>query len=319
MAYNRNATDGTLSSAQTFADNQSNTVTLAGLQAVVASPDGKVLYAIDPTTDALVAMQNSLVVNKVVLNGYDAASQRGLGADLGLEGASALAVTPDGKFLFVASALENAVAVYATGRSLNDPATTNSFKFEQLLTNINGVTGPRALSVSPDGTRLYVGGASGVAVLNFVGGQLGFANSQSLGDVADLRSIANGLSGDYIVAADSSNNRLYLLTYTKNGQQIAVQQTLTNGSNGIAGLAGASGLAVSADGKFVYVAAAADNAVAAFQLSGGSLSEVAVYREGTLGAHGLIGALRAGAPGHAVWALPGRCRRGQQLAGGVPA
>src|SRR5207249_4718016 len=68
-------------------------------------------------------------------------------------------------------------------------------------------------------------------------------------------------------------------------------QTLENGVGGLAGLGGARGLAVSPDGKNVYVASEADDALVNFSRNAaGGLLFAEMRKDGTNGVDGLAGA-----------------------------
>ncbi len=68
---------------------------------------------------------------------------------LGLETPSAVAVSPDGRSVYVAAANGRSVGVYARSRTTGKLTTRGS---------VTGIARPHALAVSPDGRNLYVGG-----------------------------------------------------------------------------------------------------------------------------------------------------------------
>ena len=258
-----------VSAAIQLADSSSVPLPLSGLQSLVS--DGKSnLYGVSPTNNALVQLSTSLGLEKVAVNAYN--------GDLGLQGASAVAVSPDQQFVYVAATAENSVAVFATG-ALNEIG---------LLTGISGLSNPRSITVSPDGKQVFVGGQTGLATLSRApNGQIAFASVVALNNVAQVRVSPDG---QFVYALDDIGNHLTVLSRDGFGK-LTVVQTLTENSNGITGLASASDVTSSADNQFVYVTAANDNSVAVFQRgTTGLLTEIQVIQEGQFGARGLIGA-----------------------------
>ena len=215
---------------------------LSGLQSLVF--DGKShLYGVSPANNALVQMDASLNQVKVQVNAYD--------GDLGLQGASAVAVSPDQKFVYVAATAENSVAAFST----------NGLREIALLTGISGLSNPRSITVSPDGQQVYVGGQTGLATLSRLSnGQIVYSSTIALSNVAQVRVSPDG---NYVYALDDTGNHLTVLSRNSLGT-LTVVQTLAEGSSGVTGLAGASDVVSSSDNQFVYVTAANDNSVAVF-------------------------------------------------------
>ena len=243
---------------------------------------GTLVFALAPAQDAVVLLSSDLQKYQVLLNGYN--------GDYGLQ-ATALTLSSNGQFLYVASPVEDSVSVFAVQSSGNPNYPGYQLSFLQRFSMGTGFVGPLSVVVSGDGQRLYVGGEASIAAISINSqGLLGSVLNQntSVNNIANLVPFNNGGGIDYLLATDFINNRLYVLTYS--GSTLAVQQNLRDGVNGITGLTGASGIAISSDQQFVYVTGAADNAVSAFQFSNGTLTEMGTYIQGVHGANGLIGA-----------------------------
>jgi DNA-binding beta-propeller fold protein YncE len=153
----------------------------------------------------------------------------------GLHGAQAVAVSKDGKSVYVAARGDSAVALFhrdvKTGHLTQDAGTQGCISetgADGCATG-RGLTGAYDVAVSPNGTSVYVTGLGGDSVAVF------------------HRDLKTGM-----LSQDA-------------GASGCVSATGADGCAAGRGLAGAAGIAVSPDGKSVYVSAAVDSAVAVFR------------------------------------------------------
>lgn len=221
---------------------------LVGPRSVALSPDGNNLYfpattaaaiavfARDPVTGALRQLAGtSGCISESGTNGACAVGRA-------LSGARSAAVSPDGASVYVASYFSDAVAVFsrdaATGALTQLPDASGCAS----ETGSGGacadgaaLDGARTVVVSPDGANVYVAAETSGAISVFARDQLTGALTQLAGSAA------------------------------------CVSQTGTEGTcvDGRA-LGGAGGIAVSADGAFVYVASFGSDAVATFSRDPGT-------------------------------------------------
>ncbi len=140
----------------------------------------------------------------------------------GLAGSSGMALTPDGKYLFVAGATDNAVAVFTRN------TTTGQLGFVKALRNgvdnITGLNGARSVALSPDGINLYVAGDKALAVFerNHIGGKVTYLETWTKG--------VNGnnpvweLDAPTSVIVSPNGSRVYVSSGTQSA--IAVFRTL---------------------------------------------------------------------------------------------
>ncbi|MCX5673192.1 MAG: beta-propeller fold lactonase family protein, partial [Planctomycetota bacterium] len=163
---------------------------------------------------------------------------------------------------------------------------------------VDGLEGARSVTLSPDGKHVYAAGAEDNAVAVFSRdtktGQLSFQQVLKDGEGG-----VDGLAGAYSVTISGDGKHVYVAGFhdnavavfsrdTKTGQ-LSFRQVLKDRVDGVDGLAGATSVTVSPDGKHVYAAGLGDNAVAVFSRDTrtGQLSFRQVLKEGVDGVDGL--------------------------------
>jgi cysteine-rich repeat protein len=196
----------------------------------------------------------------------------GLGGVDGLDGARAVAVSPDGAHVYVASIHDHAVAVFA-----RDPM-TGALGFVETQKNgvggVDGLDGAFSVAVSPDGAHVYVAGADDEAVAVFVRdpatGALAFVEAPRNG-VGGVEGLANALSvtvspdGARVYVAGNADRAVAVFARDPVTGTLAFVEAQRDGVGGVDGLEGASGVTVSPDGAHVYVASVEEDAVAVFR------------------------------------------------------
>lgn len=268
--------------------------------ALALSPDGRNVYVASSDSSGVAAFSRESATGRVAqLPGADACvldeqarmredpdeNEERCASGRALRQAGAVAVSPDGRNVYVASLAADAVSVFArdtaTGKltqlagaegCIVDMAASD----ETLLScgRARGLDGPFAVAVSPDGRNVYAAS--------------GFGNNDPNGLPFD----ANGIA---VFSRDARTGRLS----QPPGAAGCVNE---NGSGACAdgtALQGAIALAVSPDGRNVYLASGGSDAVAVFARARttGALAQL----PGTLGC---VGA-----------ALPGTCAESRGLTG----
>jgi DNA-binding beta-propeller fold protein YncE len=178
----------------------------------------------------------------------------------GLDTAAGLALSPDNAHLYVASTLDNAVAVFQRNR------TTGELDWvEAEFDGVGGVDGlfeAHGVAVSPDGSHVYVAGAGENAVAVFdrdrATGELDFA-----GAVFDGVGGVSGLDGVIGLAFSPDGSHLYTTAFADDAVAVFDRDAATgmltfvekhvDGVNGVDGLDGVNAVTVSPDGSDVYV------------------------------------------------------------------
>ncbi len=207
---------------------------------------------------------------------------------VGLDGANAVAVSPDGKHVYVASGNSDAVAVLArdkTTGTLTQLAGLDGCVSETgagPCTSGNGLDGANAVAVSPDGKHVYVASGNSDAVAVLARDKTTGALSQDLGlngcvrDNGGLGDCADGKALDVPsdVAVSPDGKHVYVASVLSDAVAVFTRNKTTGVLTQLAGLDGcisddgsggtcangkalfnARRVAVSSDGKHVYVAA----------------------------------------------------------------
>jgi DNA-binding beta-propeller fold protein YncE len=211
---------------------------------VAVSPDGKSLYVASYGDDAVVAFNRTPgITGELASLGCIDDNDPGQGPDTcgqstdGLDGANSVAVSPDGKSVYVASREDDAVVRF--NRNLTSGGLTpvdcwddNDSGADSCGHVTNGLTGARSITVSPDNKSVYA--TSGI--LN--------------GDDAIVHLHRDTATGELTAAECYDDN--------DSGTDTCLLAGETNG------LGGVQSPLVSPDGTSLYVAASSDDAVTRF-------------------------------------------------------
>lgn len=253
---------------------------LSGVADVLASPDGAHVYAVSPVENTVVVFRRVPAPQELA---FVESQQNGVLGVSGLSGARALALSPDGRHLYVAGEFANAIAVF---RREHDPqaAGFGRLQYQGLVQNavsgVDGLAGVVALAVSPDGRHVYAAGqtASSLAVFarnpnpgsagfgqlgyltRYINGQGGIAG---MGQPVDLRFDA---SGDQVFVLAAATGSLARFGRNPDSGALSLLGSAREGVEGAQGLLAGRRLRLSADAAIAYVAAG--DGIAHFDLAG---------------------------------------------------
>src|SRR5437763_9190804 len=226
--------------------------------------------------------------------------RNGSGSITGLDGASGVAVSPDGRTVYATGEHDDALAV------CHRDSATGALTFVEMkqdaVDGVDGLNGAHGVVVSPDGVHVYVASKTGDALAVFSRdvdtGALTFvqAKNDGVGKVNGLdgaEGIAISPDGAHVYVAGRNDDSLAVFSRDAATGALTYVEIQRDGYAGVVqGLLGAKAVAVSPDGAHVYAAGSLENAVAVFgrDAATGKLTFIEVQREGQNGVLGLFGA-----------------------------
>jgi 6-phosphogluconolactonase (cycloisomerase 2 family) len=277
--------------------NQDGVQGLTGVLALAVSPDGANLYGAGESEGALAVFRRETGTGALT---QLEVQRDGVGGVTGIARVSDVAVSPDGATVYTASTTDDAVAVFQ-----RNTATGKLLWLEMQKESVAGVTGldfARAVVVSPDGHNVYAAGQRAGSVVVFkrngLTGTLTYA--QTLTDGVDgvdglggVDALAVSPDGKHLYAAGMADNAVAVFRRGSEGKLTFVETLRDEKDDPQFGIVGTSGLAVSPDGKQVYVTGQGDDALAVFSrnASTGHLKLVNIYAQGVDEVEGLYGAM----------------------------
>jgi len=211
-----------------------------------------------------------------------------------LRGAYALGVSPDGKHIYAPGSLDHALLVFST-----DQVTGELTFVEAHVDGQNGITslaGCRAATVSPDGKQVYAASLtdSTVTVFSRDAGTGALTFVQAIFDL-NTGGAFDGLGGAMSVVVSSDGLHVYvgarsddaIVAFSRNAMTgvLTLIAVYFNNTAGITGLDAPESIVLSPDGKHLYAAAEASQAVAAFSRNAGTgaLTFIDAYFDGVDG------------------------------------
>ncbi len=264
---------------------------------VTTGPDGRQVYATanTPGGPAVFAFPRSSATGELgdysVIFGADAG-----GPDLDLP--NDVTTSADGQNLYVTAGTGDSLGAFTRNPS------TGALSLLEIekdgLNGVDGLDGAIGVAISPDGQNLYVAAAVDDALTAFTRnpntGALGFfeVKRDGVGGVDGLNN-ARGVSispgGQNVYVASQTDDALAAFTRNPSTGALSFVEVEKDGVGGVDGLNGAHGVAVSPDGRHVYVASISD-ALVAFTRSPttGTLNFVEAEMDGVGGVDGLDGA-----------------------------
>jgi 6-phosphogluconolactonase (cycloisomerase 2 family) len=265
---------------------------LDNAQGVVLSPDGKYVYVTGLSDDRVAVFSRDASTGKLTF----VESLHDSGGNNGLNGASGITMSSDGKFVYIAAAVDKSIAVFSRN------AETGKLTYVEAIVDTVNLDEASGVTVSPDDKFVYVASnrSDTVSVFsrNSSNGKLTFVETLKNGEngVTGLDFASNiVISSDGTTAYVTGNNSkaiTFFLRDTSTGK-LTWTASYVNNVNNVKGLDGAAGVVMSSDDKFIYVAARNSDAITVFSReSNGKLTFVETLTNTTPGISGLDQASR---------------------------
>ncbi|HXU46881.1 MAG TPA: beta-propeller fold lactonase family protein [Thermoanaerobaculia bacterium] len=283
-----------ITSVDVFQDGFGGITGIKGPRAVVASPDGKNVYASGETGNGLAVFARDPITGNVteIQSLFD-----GVGGVDGLMGAQVIAVSPDGKNVYLAGTFDQALAVFS-----RDPSTGMLTEIQVIKEVVDLPVGLASViwaTVSPDGKNVYTAAVGDGAVINWIRNPTtGTLTLHQL--LVDGMGGHNNLGGAFCVAVSPNGKNVYvtglidgaLTVFTRNPRtgDLTEVQTFNDGVAGIDGLGQARNVIVSRNSRQVYVTAIGDSSVSVWKRDKetGLLTQTQVVKDSQAGVDGLF-------------------------------
>jgi 6-phosphogluconolactonase (cycloisomerase 2 family) len=294
VVFSRDSATGEITYVEMHEDGTGGVDGLEGAYAVAVTPDGHHVYATGDEDHAIAAFNRNETTGAL---SFVEMEQDGVGGVDGLQGASSVAVSPDGKHVYVTGYSDDAVVVFDRNPS------TGELSFNEMQTNgafVSGLWGAVSVAISPDGKHVYVAGKEDDAVVIF-GRDSSTGKLTCLGTIWDSDPTVDGLDGIFSVTVSPDGKHVYTASYigdavavfdrNANTGDLTFSEVHKDGENGVDGLNGGFSVAVAPDGDYVYATGYYDNALVVFERDEvtGELEYREVHRDGVGGVDGLNG------------------------------
>lgn len=245
---------------------------LGGVSGLAVSPDGRYLYGVGATDDAVVVFQRDPATGRLIYieSRREGDQQAGdTGPISGLTTPLRTALSPDGLQLYTISGQDGAVAVFS-----RDSA-TGRLTYQQTIA-ASGVTLARAMGFSPDGAYLYVAGDDSGSTgrlevfkrdalssdLTFVGA---YSNhTAGIDGMGGAAAVVVSPDGQHVYVSGTADDGIAVFSRDAAGGSLSFIAAVKNGIGGVSGLQKPGQLALSADGRHVYVSASGSDDIVVF-------------------------------------------------------
>jgi hypothetical protein len=152
--FERDSITGELTFVEVERDGVGGVDGLEGPTGLAVSADGEHVYASSEVDDAVVTFDRDPVTGEL---SFIEAIVDGSGAE-GLDGAAALALSPDGASLYVAGGVDDAIAVF--DRDAPSGVLTVREVHVDTFGGVHGIDGAGCVAVTADGSHVYAGAAA---------------------------------------------------------------------------------------------------------------------------------------------------------------
>ncbi len=260
--FSRNPETGALGGSQAVRDGIGGISGLDGVRSAIVSPDGKNVYAAGSIADAVVSFTRNAVGQLIFLD----KEQNGAGGATQINNPVALAITPDGKNVYVASSLNDSVSIF--GRNTTTGALSAGGHYVDGVGGVDGLFLAESIAVSPDNKNVYVGGRGDNAIAIF-------SRDPNIGSLTYM-GVATGVTSVTGVAVSPDGRFVYAVAYGSD-RILRFSRNLTTGALGggvvakthaagvIDGLESPRSVSISPDGRRLFVSGEVGNVLAIYR------------------------------------------------------
>lgn len=282
VVFARDSLTGRLAEQQLLQDGVNGVFGLLGPSGVHAAADMRHVYAIGEIDDTLVVLRRDESSGELYFVASEV-QEDGVGGVYGLEGPSAVTVTPDGGHVLVSARTDDALVVFARDATTDDVSFVEAEQASGLGPWLDGAA---AVAVSPDSRHVYVAAEIDDAISLFerdpVTGLLDFIPAGGASGLDGASAVAVSPDGLHVYATARYDDSVSVFARDSATGALSLNAVYEDGVDGVDGLEGASAVTVDPSGTRVVVAGSDENAVAIFRRSliSGELVLLDVMRDG---------------------------------------
>ena len=289
--FSRNSSTGALTFAEAQSDGVDGVIGIAGARSVTVSPDGQHVYAAGATDDAVVVFSRNGTTG--ALNFVETQTNGTNGVD-GIDGARWVTVSPDGQAVYVVGSAD-AIAIFSRNSS------TGGLTFVETQDNevdgVFGLDGVNSVALSPDGQHLYSTSSTDNSIAlfstqEFSFGEVLFDGEAGIDGLDGTTNILVSPDGRHVYTAAFAENAIGVFALDEENSALSLVEIERNDQAGVVSMNGPFNLAMSADGRDLYVAAPNSSGLVHFSRSSatGELTFEETLSDASVGS-GLFGAI----------------------------
>ncbi|MCB0079448.1 MAG: beta-propeller fold lactonase family protein, partial [Caldilineaceae bacterium] len=253
--FDRELTTGAVTPVGTETDG------LAGARKVAISPDGKQLYVTAGDAGTFTIYQRHADSGQLAFQ--DQYSNDAVVSGLG--GAHGVAVSPDGRNIYVTGANKSALVIFSRDGD-------GFVGYQDTIVSVPDLAGARSVVVSPDGQHVYASGYTNttngtvsVYSRDLTDGSLTHVQTRREGELIGLNRFLDGLAGAhalvlsadgaYLYVAGLHDNSLALFRRDPLSGKLTYMRTYKDGVSGMDALGGTTSVALDPSGEHLYTTA----------------------------------------------------------------
>lgn len=269
QVFERNISSGALTYVETIRNGEKGVNNIEFPVGITLSPDENYIYVANRDSDNLMVFSRNSDTGMLTFIEVHEDDKNGVD---GLFGASSVIVSPDGKHVYVTGQIDDAVAVFSRNNSTGQ---LSFVEYQMNKENVeDGLDGAFAITLSHDGSHVYVGSGANDAITVF-------SRNSETGALTLTEVYKNGIEGvdgidgplhleispddSYLYVTGSNSDAVTVFSRNSETGALTWIEMQKNLENGVRGLDEARGVEISSDGAYVYVTGRRDDAVNVFE------------------------------------------------------